>query len=149
METGGWFVEPTIVSQATPDMAVARDEIFGPVIAVMTFDTEEKAVRLANDTSFGLAATSFSNNINVAVRMARKVQAGTVTVDGYGEGDITTPFSGAKTSALGGDDKGIEAFDQWAPSPDPEQIPLPLLGCGRSKDHSSWILRQVEGTRRD
>lgn len=112
-ETGGWFVEATIIDQVTPDMAIARDEIFGPVVAVLTFDTEEEAVRLANDTNYGLAATVFSNDINVAVRMARKVQAGTVAVNGYGEGDISTPFGGYKTSGFGGYDKGIEAFDQY------------------------------------
>lgn len=112
-ETGGWFVEPTVVSNVTPDMAIARDEIFGPVVAVMAFDTEEEAIRLANDTNYGLAATVFSNDINVAIRMARQVQAGTVAVNGYGEGDITTPFGGYKTSGFGGYDKGIEAFDQY------------------------------------
>jgi len=112
-ETGGWFVEATIIDQVTPDMAIARDEIFGPVVAVLTFDTEEEAVKLANDTIYGLAATVFSNDINVAVRMARKVQAGTVAVNGYGEGDISTPFGGYKTSGFGGYDKGIEAFDQY------------------------------------
>ncbi|WP_338811435.1 aldehyde dehydrogenase (plasmid) [Agrobacterium leguminum] len=112
-ETGGWFVEPTIISAVSPDMAIARDEIFGPVVAILTFDTEEEAIRLANDTNYGLAATVFSNDINVAVRIARKVQAGTVAVNGYGEGDITTPFGGYKTSGFGGYDKGIEAFDQY------------------------------------
>ncbi|RJG40415.1 aldehyde dehydrogenase [Mesorhizobium sp. DCY119] len=112
-ETGGWFVEATIVDQVTAGMAIARDEIFGPVVAILTFDTEEEAVRLANDTAYGLAATVFSNDINVAVRMARKVQAGTVAVNGYGEGDISTPFGGYKTSGFGGYDKGVEAFDQY------------------------------------
>lgn len=112
-QTGGWFVEATIIDQVTPNMAIARDEIFGPVVAVLTFDTEEEAVKLANDTNYGLAATVFSNDINVAVRMARKVQAGTVAVNGYGEGDISTPFGGYKTSGFGGYDKGIEAFDQY------------------------------------
>lgn len=112
-ETGGWFVEATVVDQVKPGMAIARDEIFGPVVAVMSFDTEEEAVRLANDTAYGLAATVFSNDINVAIRMARKVQAGTVAVNGYGEGDISTPFGGYKSSGFGGYDKGIEAFDQY------------------------------------
>lgn len=112
-ETGGWFVEATVVDQVKPGMAIARDEIFGPVVAVMSFDTEEEAVCLANDTAYGLAATVFSNDINVAIRMARKVQAGTVAVNGYGEGDISTPFGGHKSSGFGGYDKGIEAFDQY------------------------------------
>lgn len=112
-ETGGWFVEPTVISEVTPDMAIARNEIFGPVVAVMTFDTEEEAIRLANATDYGLAATVFATDINVAIRMARQIQAGTVAVNGYGEGDITTPFGGYKTSGFGGYDKGIEAFDQY------------------------------------
>ena len=112
-ESGGWFVEATIIDNVTPDMALARDEIFGPVVAVIAFDSEEQAVAIANDSAYGLAATVFSNDINVALRMARRVQAGTVAVNGYGEGDITTPFGGYKTSGFGGYDKGIEAFDQY------------------------------------
>lgn len=113
LESGGWFVEATIIDDVKSGMAIAQDEIFGPVVAVLSFDTEEEAVRLANDTPYGLAATVFSNDINVAVRMARKVQAGTVAVNGYGEGDISTPFGGYKTSGFGGYDKGLEAFDQY------------------------------------
>lgn len=112
-ETGGFFVEPTVIAGVTPQMSVARDEIFGPVVAVLPFASEEEAVALANDTAFGLAATVFSDDINVALRVARRVQAGTVAVNGYGEGDITTPFGGYKTSGFGGYDKGIEAFDQY------------------------------------
>ncbi|WP_266065102.1 aldehyde dehydrogenase [Brucella intermedia] len=112
-ETGGYFVEPTVIDDVTPDMAIARDEIFGPVVAVLPFETEEDAVRLANNSPYGLAATVFSNDINVAVRVARQIQAGTVAVNGYGEGDITTPFGGYKTSGFGGYDKGLEAFDQY------------------------------------
>ncbi len=112
-ETGGWFVEPTVIDNVAPDMALAREEIFGPVVAILPFETEEEAVQLANASAYGLAATVFSNDINVAIRMAREIQAGTVAVNGYGEGDITTPFGGYKTSGFGGYDKGIEAFDQY------------------------------------
>lgn len=112
-ETGGWFVEPTIIANVDPSSAIAQDEIFGPVVAVISFDTEEEAVRIANDSSYGLAATLFTNNVNVAIRVARQIQAGTVAVNGYGEGDITTPFGGYKTSGFGGYDKGVEAFDQY------------------------------------
>ncbi|CDX33250.1 gamma-Glu-gamma-aminobutyraldehyde dehydrogenase, NAD(P)H-dependent [Mesorhizobium sp. SOD10] len=112
-ETGGWFVEPTVVDNVHPDTALARDEIFGPVVAVLPFDTEEDAIRIANASAYGLAATVFSTDINVAIRVARAVQAGTVAVNGYGEGDITTPFGGYKTSGFGGYDKGLEAFDQY------------------------------------
>lgn len=112
-ETGGWFVEATVLDGVRPDMAIARDEIFGPVVAILGFDTEEEAVRLANDTAYGLAATVFTRDLNVAIRMARAVRAGTVAVNAYGEGDITTPFGGYKTSGFGGYDKGTEAFDQY------------------------------------
>ena len=83
------------------------------MVAVLSFQTEQEAVELANASAYGLAATVFSNDINVAIRMARGIQAGTVAVNGYGEGDITTPFGGYKTSGFGGYDKGIEAFDQY------------------------------------
>ncbi|SDD28360.1 aldehyde dehydrogenase [Paraburkholderia lycopersici] len=112
-ETGGWFVEPTIIANVDPSSAIAQNEIFGPVVAVIAFDTEEEAIRIANDSSFGLAATLFTNDVNVAIRVARQIQAGTVAVNGYGEGDITTPFGGYKTSGFGGYDKGVEAFDQY------------------------------------
>lgn len=112
-ETGGYYVEPTVLDGVSHGSAIARDEIFGPVVAVLSFDSEEEAIRMANDTAYGLAATVFSNDINVAIRMARQVKAGTVAVNGYGEGDITTPFGGYKTSGFGGYDKGIEAFDQY------------------------------------
>lgn len=112
-ETGGWFVEATVVDNVRPDTALARDEIFGPVVAVLPFETEDEAIRIANASAYGLAATVFSSDINVAMRVARRVQAGTVAVNGYGEGDITTPFGGYKTSGFGGYDKGLEAFDQY------------------------------------
>ncbi|RKP57731.1 aldehyde dehydrogenase [Pararobbsia silviterrae] len=112
-ETGGWFVEPTIIDGVAPDSAIAQDEIFGPVVAVIPFDSEAEAVRLANDSSYGLAATVFSTDVNVAIRVSRQIQAGTVAVNGYGEGDIMTPFGGYKTSGFGGYDKGLEAFDQY------------------------------------
>lgn len=112
-ESGGCFVEPTIIDDVTPAMAIARREVFGPVVAIIPFDSEEEAVAIANDTEYGLAATVFTNDLNVAVRVSRKIQAGTVAINGYGEGDITTPFGGYKTSGFGGYDKGLEAFDQY------------------------------------
>jgi 4-(gamma-glutamylamino)butanal dehydrogenase len=112
-ETGGWFVEPTIVDNVRPDMPVARDEIFGPVVGVIPFADEQEAITIANDTSYGLAASVFTRDINAAHRLARAVRAGTVTVNCYGEGDITTPFGGYRASGFGGRDKGLEAFDQY------------------------------------
>src|SRR5262249_12531072 len=112
-ESGGWFLEATVIDDVSPDMAIARDEVFGPVVAVLGFKNEQEAAAIANGTAYGLAATVFCRDVNLAIRMARAVRAGTVAVNGYGEGDITTPFGGYKTSGFGGYDKGLEAFDQY------------------------------------
>lgn len=112
-ETGGWYFEPTVIDEVTPEMAIAREEVFGPVVAVLGFDTVEEAVALANDTEYGLAATVWSHDIDAAISVARRVRAGTVAVNGYSEGDITTPFGGYRMSGFGGRDNGLEAFDQY------------------------------------
>ncbi len=111
--TGGYFVAPTIFDDVRNSMKIAREEIFGPVISTIPFDTEEEAVALANDTSYGLAASLYTTNIDTAIRLARSIRAGTVSVNSYSEGDITTPFGGYKESGFGGRDKGLEAFEQY------------------------------------
>ena len=112
-ETGGWFTGATVIDDVTPEMSVAREEIFGPVVSVLTFDDLDEALRIANDTPYGLAATVWSKDIDVALRTARAVRAGTVAVNGYSEGDIGTPFGGYKTSGFGGRDNGLEALEQY------------------------------------
>jgi gamma-glutamyl-gamma-aminobutyraldehyde dehydrogenase len=112
-ESGGWFAGPTVIDNVTPDMSVAREEIFGPVVAVLSFSEAEEALRLANDTQYGLAATVWSKDIDVALRTARGIKAGTVAVNGYSEGDITTPFGGYRMSGFGGRDNGLEALEQY------------------------------------
>lgn len=112
-ETGGQFFCPTVLDDVTPTMSVATEEIFGPVVCVLSFDSESEAVALANDTNYGLAATVWSNDITTALRSARAVRAGTVAVNGYSEGDITTPFGGYKESGFGGRDNGLEALEQY------------------------------------
>jgi gamma-glutamyl-gamma-aminobutyraldehyde dehydrogenase len=109
----GYFIEPTVFDNVTPDMTIARDEIFGPVLAVIAVSSAEEAVRVANDTSYGLAASIFTANGSRAQRMARDIRAGTVTINCYGEGDITTPFGGFKLSGFGGRDKSLHAHDQY------------------------------------
>jgi len=112
-ESGGWFTAATVVDEVTPQMSVAREEIFGPVVSVLAFDDVEEALRIANDSPYGLAATVWSRDIDVALRTARSVRAGTVAVNGYSEGDVGTPFGGYKTSGFGGRDKGLEALEQY------------------------------------
>ena len=112
-ETGGWFVEPTIFEGVAPDMRLAREEVFGPVLAVMTFDTPEQAIAMANDTDYGLAASLFTASNKTAHNAARAIRAGTVSVNCYGEGDVTTPFGGYKLSGFGGRDKSLAAHDQY------------------------------------
>lgn len=111
--SGGYFTGPTVIAEVTPQMSVAREEIFGPVVCVLTFDDLDEAIRIANDTPYGLAATVWSRDIDVALRAARAVRAGTVAVNGYSEGDIGTPFGGYKTSGFGGRDNGLEALEQY------------------------------------
>lgn len=112
-ETGGWYVEPTIFDGVDPAQPLAREEIFGPVACLLGFATEEEAVRLANQSDYGLAASVFSRDMGTAHRIARAIKAGTVSVNCYSEGDITTPFGGFKASGFGGRDKGVEALDQY------------------------------------
>ncbi len=111
--TGGYFVAPTIFDDVRNDMTIAREEIFGPVLSTIPFDTEDEAIALANATSYGLAASLYTTNIDTAFRVGRSLRAGTVSVNSYSEGDITTPFGGYKQSGFGGRDKGLEAFDQY------------------------------------
>jgi gamma-glutamyl-gamma-aminobutyraldehyde dehydrogenase len=112
-ESGGWYFEPTVLEGVNSRMALLREEVFGPVVSVSTFSTEAEAVALANDTDYGLAASIYTSDIDVARRMAYAVRAGTVSVNCYSEGDVTTPFGGYKTSGFGGRDKGLAAFEQY------------------------------------
>jgi 4-(gamma-glutamylamino)butanal dehydrogenase len=112
-ETGGYFVPPTIFDNVRNDMTIAREEIFGPVLSVIEFDTEAEAVLLANDTPYGLAASLYTQDLDIAHRVARDLKAGVVGVNAYAEGDMTTPFGGYKLSGFGGHDKSLHAHDQY------------------------------------
>jgi gamma-glutamyl-gamma-aminobutyraldehyde dehydrogenase len=112
-DSGGYFVEPTVFDGVDNSMQIARDEIFGPVISTIAVDSEEEALAIANDTDYGLHAAVYTNDLDAAIRAARTLRAGTVSVNAYSEGDITTPFGGYKESGFGGRDKGMEAFDQY------------------------------------
>jgi aldehyde dehydrogenase (NAD+) len=98
--TKGYFVRPTIFSNVTNDMVIAREEIFGPVLAILPYKDEEDAVRIANDTPYGLAAYVWSNNLARANRIGRRIRAGRVTLNGAA-GDMNIPFGGFKKSGNG------------------------------------------------
>jgi len=112
-DSGGWFVEPTIFDNVTPQMSIARDEVFGPVVCIIEYADIDEAVQIANDTCYGLAASLWTDNVNHAHKIAARIRAGTVTVNCFGEGDLTTPFGGFKQSGLGGRDKSVYAHDQY------------------------------------
>ena len=112
-ESGGFFFEPTVFDGVKNSMRIAREEIFGPVLSVISFSTPEEAIRIANDTTYGLAASLYTENLNTAHSMARAIRAGTVSVNCYSEGDFTVPFGGYKESGFGGKDKSLLAHDQY------------------------------------
>lgn len=112
-ESDGHYVKPTIFDDVGTDDVLATEEIFGPVLSVITVSSVEQAIQVANNTEYGLTASVYSANGKRAVRAARALQAGTVTVNCYGEGDNSTPFGGYKQSGFGGRDNGMHAHDQY------------------------------------
>ncbi|WP_170599772.1 aldehyde dehydrogenase [Ruegeria arenilitoris] len=107
------FVEATVVEIPDNDALLAREEIFGPVLSVIEVAGFDEAIAMANDTPYGLCASLFTANAKRALRGARAIRAGTVTVNSFGEGDISTPFGGYKQSGFGGRDNGLHAHDQY------------------------------------
>ena len=109
----GYFIKPTVFENVTPKMKIAREEIFGPVLGIMPVKNTEEALRIASDTDYGLHATVFTQNIDQALHMARSLPCGTVSVNGFSEGDIKTPFGGYKQSGSLARDNGTEAIEQY------------------------------------
>jgi acyl-CoA reductase-like NAD-dependent aldehyde dehydrogenase len=112
-DSGGFFIEPTVFAGVSNDMDIARDEIFGPVLSIIPFDTEEEALSIANDTRFGLSAALWTSNLGRAHRMSAALKAGTVWVNNFDTSDITAPFGGYKESGFGGKDKSLLALDKY------------------------------------
>jgi len=102
-DSGGFYVEPTIVDRVQPENTLAREEVFGPVLAVTRFKSADDAIRIANDTNYGLAAGLWTTNITLAHRAAREIRAGLVWINGWDSCDITMPFGGFKQSGFGRD----------------------------------------------
>jgi gamma-glutamyl-gamma-aminobutyraldehyde dehydrogenase/4-guanidinobutyraldehyde dehydrogenase/NAD-dependent aldehyde dehydrogenase len=111
-ETGGCYVQPTIFDGVHNDMTIAREEIFGPVLSVLSFTDAADVVCQANQSVYGLQAAVWTRDLNKALGVARALRAGTVHVNQYDEDDITVPFGGFKQSGVGRD-KSLHAFDKY------------------------------------
>lgn len=112
-DTGGFYVEPTVFDQVARTAKLAREEVFGPVLALMTFDTPEEALAIANGVDYGLAAGLWTSDISLAHRAARKLRAGLVWINGWDACDITMPFGGFKQSGFGRD-RSLHALHKYA-----------------------------------
>src|SRR6202167_785518 len=111
--TGGFYVEPTVYTAVTNDMRIAREEIFGPVLVVIGFDTEEEAVELANDSDYGLVGGVFTSAMSRAIRVAEAIEAGQVYINSWSTQSVQMPFGGHKHSGYGRE-KGIEALNHYS-----------------------------------
>jgi phenylacetaldehyde dehydrogenase len=112
----GFFVRPAVLSGVRPEMSVMREEIFGPVVCALRFDDEEldRIARVANDTSYGLSAYIWTRNVSVARKLAARIKAGSISVNGGAGMDFTMPFGGFKQSGLGREHgrEGMEAYTE-------------------------------------
>lgn len=100
---GGWFLRPTVLAGVSPDMRIAREEVFGPVGMVIPFDNEDEAIAIANDTSFGLSASLWTQNISTAHRVAERLDVGAVAINCWSPLDARLPWGGTKHSGIGRD----------------------------------------------
>lgn len=111
-ESGGVYVAPTIFANVNNQMTIAKEEIFGPVLSVISFEGMDDAIRIANDTIYGLAAGVWTSDISKAHKTAKALRSGMVWINHYDGGDMTAPFGGYKQSG-NGRDKSLHAFDKY------------------------------------
>jgi acyl-CoA reductase-like NAD-dependent aldehyde dehydrogenase len=111
--SGGYYIAPIVFTDVPQNDLLAQEEIFGPVLVVMSFKTLPEAIELANDSKYGLAASIWTANLDEALQSARKLEAGIVHINSYGEDDMTAPFGGIKESGIG-KDKSLFAFDDYS-----------------------------------
>lgn len=109
----GFFAKPTLFDNLTENMTIAQDEIFGPVLGVLSVNSTEEALKIAKNSRYGLHASVFTQDINEAFHMAKSLPCGTVSVNTFSEGDIKTPFGGYKQSGSLSRDQGTEALNQY------------------------------------
>ena len=109
---GGYFIEPTVFANVRNDMRIAREEIFGPVAALIPFDGEDEAIALANDSSYGLAAGLWTRDVGRSLRVSSRIEAGIVWVNTYRFIRWSTPYGGFKASGWGREN-GLEGFDAY------------------------------------
>lgn len=110
--TGGCYIEPTIFDNVRTDMRVAQEEIFGPMLCVIPVDSPEEAIKVANDSPYGLASAVWTDDLSLAHKVSSKIRAGMVYVNDYDCDDMTTPFGGYKQSGIGRD-KSLHALDKY------------------------------------
>jgi acyl-CoA reductase-like NAD-dependent aldehyde dehydrogenase len=127
---GAQFYQPTIISGVTPDMAIARDEVFGPVLSVLTFRTLDEAIALTNDSDFGLSAGVWSENMHTCMEFARRAQAGTVWTNTWMDGYPELAFGGVKQSGQGRE-IGSYGFDEFL------EVKSLVMRIGRSR--APWV----------
>jgi aldehyde dehydrogenase (NAD+) len=108
----GWFVEPTIFTEVRPEMRIAQEEVFGPVLGIIPFDDDEEAIEIANGTLYGLAAGAWTQSINRALTMAERLEAGTVWINTYRAVSYMSPFGGYKHSGIGRE-SGLSAIREY------------------------------------
>lgn len=109
----GCFIQPAVFADLTPEMTISREEIFGPVLGILPVKGIDEALQIARDSEYGLHASVFTRDIDRAIHMARRLPCGTVSVNGFSEGDVKTPFGGYKKSGSLSRDNGAEAMDQY------------------------------------
>ena len=114
IESSGWFIEPTVFSDVTDEMTIAKEEIFGPVMSVFDFENEDEVIARANDTDLGLAGGVFTNDIKRAHRVVDQLEAGTCFINSYNDAPVEVPFGGIKGSGVGRENSkaAIEHFSQ-------------------------------------
>lgn len=112
VDSGGSYLQPTIVTETKPDMEINQEEIFGPVLPVITFADEDEAIAIANNSIYGLWANVWTRDLQRTVACARRIRAGTVAFNQVFGGDITTPMGGYKQSGIGRD-RGVDAYEKY------------------------------------